>query len=384
MLAQSIRLGRVLGIPIGVNYSWFVIFFLITHSLTTLFGRLHPDWSSAGRITFGLFTSLSFFGSVLLHELGHSVVALRYHIPVRSITLFVFGGVAQIDREPEKPAHEFNIAIAGPLVSVVLGGLFLALGRLTAGTLEGIASLGEWLGGINVTLAVFNLVPGFPLDGGRILRAVAWRVTGSFERATGIAARSGALFAYAFIFLGVASVLAGNGLGGLWIAFIGWFLLSAAQLSSAQVRVRSALAGATARDVMRQDCWRVAGDTPVADLVERLLRTGERCSMVTEGERFRGLVTLHEIKEVPRERWSTTSARAIMVTEDRLSRVAPDTPVDAVLRKMSEDDVSQIPVVEDARLLGVVGRDRLLAFVQTRLELGLEQGTVAGARAPAA
>jgi Zn-dependent protease len=369
MPTQSIRLGRVLGIPIGVNYSWFIIFFLITHSLTVLFGELHPDWTLAGRVVFGLATSLLFFASVVLHELGHSVIALRYRIPVRSITLFVFGGIAQIGKEPERPAHEFAIAIAGPLVSAALGVVFLGVEWLARDRLEGIATLGGWLGGINLTLAAFNLVPGFPLDGGRVLRAVAWRLTGSFERATKLAAASGQLFAYGFIFFGVFQAIAGNVLGGMWIAFIGWFLLSAAQLSAAQLRFQHALAGVTATEVMTDECWRVEGGVHVAQLVERMLRTGERCSMVVDGERFVGLVTLHQIKQLPRERWAAAPARSIMVPEDQLSSVGPDAPVQTVLERMTENDVSQIPVVEDGRLLGVIGRDHLLALVRNRLEL---------------
>jgi Zn-dependent protease len=382
MPAQSIRLGRVLGIPIGVNYSWFIIFFLITHSLTVLFGELHPDWTYGGRIAFGVATSLLFFASVVLHELGHSVMALRYRIPVRSITLFVFGGIAQIGKEPEKPSQEFNIAIAGPLVSAALGGTFLGLEWLTRNRLEGVATLGGWLGGINLTLAAFNLVPGFPLDGGRILRALAWRLTGSFERATRVAATSGQLFAYGFVLFGVVQAVAGNVLGGLWIAFIGWFLLSAAQMSSAQLRLQHALAGFTAGDVMREECWRADEGTPVSDLVERMLRTGERCSMVLDGERLSGLVTLHQIKELPRDAWADTPARTIMVPEDRLSRVAPGTPLQAVLEKMTEDNVNQIPVVEHGRLVGVIGRDHLLAVVRNRLELEAEGPSGGGFERP--
>lgn len=370
MFAQSIRLGRILGIPVGVNYSWFIIFFLLTASLTTQFSILHPDWTYAAQVTFGVVTSLLFFLSVLLHELGHSVVALRYHIPVRSITLFVFGGVAQIGREPEKPLHEFNIAIAGPIVSFLLGGLFLGLMWTTRDVAEGVASLGRWLGSINLILATFNLVPGFPLDGGRILRAIAWKFTGSFERATTIAAGSGQFFAYAFIALGVWQVLGGNVIGGLWIGFIGWFLLNAAQMSTVQMRFRSALEGIRASDVMLEECMRVPGSTTVEDLVEHhLLRTGTRCSMVTEGDRFRGLVTLHEIKKVPRDAWAETPLTAIMTGDERVSRVGPDTPIDEVLQKMSEENISQVPVLDDGRLVGVIGRDRLLALVQTHLEL---------------
>lgn len=370
MFTQSIRLGKILGIPFGVNYSWFIIFILITLSLTTQFRHLHPGWTYAEHVSFGVVTSLLFFASVLLHELGHSVVALRYTIPVKSITLFVFGGVAQIGKEPEKPMHEFNIAIAGPIVSGALSVLFYLLMFVTYNIWEGVSSLGEWLGGINFVLAVFNLIPGFPLDGGRVLRAIAWKLTDSYERATTIAAASGQFFAYAFIAYGVFQALTGNFFSGLWVGFIGWFLLNAAQASTMQLQFRSALKGITAGDVMVQECTRLPGTASVAELVEHyMLKTGVRCSMVVDGEHFRGLVTLHEIKQVPREQWATTSLEAIMLPEERLAEVTPDTPIDAVLQRMNDENISQVPVVKDGRLLGVIGRDRLLAIVQTHLEL---------------
>lgn len=370
MFTQSIRLGKILGIPFGVNYSWFIIFILITLSLTTQFRHLHPDWTYAEHLIFGVATSLLFFVSVLLHELGHSVVAVNYQIPVKSITLFVFGGVAHIGREPEKPVHEFNIAIAGPVVSALLGAFFYGLMWLIQGVQEGVASLGEWLGRINLILAVFNLVPGFPLDGGRVLRSIVWKYTGSFERATTIAAGTGQLFAYVFIAVGVWQALTGNFVGGLWIGFIGWFLLNAAQMSTVQMRFRSALKGITAGDVMLQDCMRLAGNISVADLVEHhMLKTGTRCSMVMDGERFRGLVTLHEVKQVPRDEWAVTSLQAIMVPEEQLFKVNPETPIETVLQKMNEANISQIPVVENGRLLGIIGRDRLLGLVKTHLDL---------------
>ncbi|HXF99712.1 MAG TPA: site-2 protease family protein [Bacteroidota bacterium] len=370
MFTQSIRLGKILGIPFGVNYSWFIIFILITLSLTTQFRHLHPGWTYAEHLTFGVVTSILFFASVLLHELGHSVVALRYNIPVKSITLFVFGGVAQIGKEPEKPMHEFNIAIAGPIVSGALSVLFYLLMFVTYNIWEGVSSLGEWLGGINFALAVFNLIPGFPLDGGRVLRAIAWKLTDSYERATTIAAGSGQFFAYAFIAYGIFQALTGNFFSGLWVGFIGWFLLNAAQASTMQLQFRSALKGITAGDVMVQECTRLPGTASVAELVEHyMLKTGVRCSMVVDGDRLRGLVTLHEIKQVPREQWATTSLNAIMLPEERLAEVTPETPIDTVLQRMNDENISQVPVVKDGKLLGVIGRDRLLAIVQTHLEL---------------
>jgi len=367
---QSFRLGRILGIPVGVSSSWFIIFILITISFSTQFAGLHPDWTRAQHLAFGIATSLLFFASVLLHELGHSVVALHYGIPVKSITLFIFGGVAQIAREPGRPAHEFNIALAGPLTSAALGTFFYTVGFLTRFNLEGVSSLGEWLGSINFALALFNLIPGFPLDGGRVLRAVVWKFTGSFERATNIAAGSGQLFAYGFIVFGGWKALTGDFFGGLWIGFIGWFLLNAAQTSTAQVSFRRALKGVTAGDVMAHEYLRVPGSLSVAELVEHhLLRSGARCALITDGERFRGLLTLHEIKKVPREDWESTSLQSIMVPEESLVKVGAGTSVSQVLQVMIEGNIGQVPVVEEGRLLGIVGRDRLLALVETRLEL---------------
>ena len=370
MFTQSVRFGKILGIPIGINYSWFIIFVLITLSLTTQFKHLHPDWSYSEHLAFGIATSLLFFVSVLLHELGHSVVALKYHIPVKAITLFVFGGVAHIGKEPEKPMHEFNIAIAGPIVSAVLGGSFYLLAGMAQGTAEGLVSLGEWLGRINLTLAVFNLLPGFPLDGGRVLRAAVWKYTGSYERATTIAGGSGQVVAYGFILFGIWEALSGNFFGGLWIGFIGWFLLSASQTTTVQMKFRSVLRGVTAGDVMTSDCLGLPGSMTLADLVENhLLKTGARCSMIMDGDRFRGLVTLHEIKQVPRDEWSVTSLQAVMVPESKLSEVSSTTPIDVVLQKMNEENINQIPVVDNGRLVGTIGRDRLLSLVQTHLEL---------------
>jgi Zn-dependent protease/CBS domain-containing protein len=370
MYTQSIRLGTIFGIPVGVNYSWFIVFVLITMSLTTQFNHMHPEWTFTEHLLLGIVTSVLFFTSVLLHELGHSVVALKYHIPVREITLFIFGGVASIGKEPQKPVHEFNIAVAGPAVSFVLGITFYVVHILALGMAEGIASLARWLGYINIALAVFNLIPGFPLDGGRILRSIVWKATGSFERATRIAAGSGQFFAYAFILFGVWTALTGNFFGGLWIGFIGWFLLNAAQATSAQATFRAAISGLRAGDVANKECLRVPGNISVADLVENhMLRTGARCSIVTDGDRFRGLITLHEIKQVPREEWAVTPLQAIMVGEDDAMIADPDTPIEAVLQSMNEENISQIPVVDNGRLIGVIGRDRLLALVQTRLEL---------------
>jgi len=370
MFAQSIRLGRILGIPVGMNYTWFIVFVLISLSLSTQFADQNPSWSYAEHLVFGIVTSLLFFASILLHELGHSVLALRYGIPVQAITLFVFGGVAQISREPDKPSQEFFIAIAGPIVSAVLGVLFFGVKLLSEGSFEGLVSLGAWLARINIAVALFNLIPGFPLDGGRILRSIAWRISGSFEKATVIAAGCGQFFAYVFIFFGIWIALSGNFFNGLWIGFIGWFLLNAAQMSTVQTRLKHALKGIVARNVMTQECLRLPGNLSVEEVVENhMLRTGTRCALVVDGERLRGLVTLHEIKTVPKEDWSRTSLQAVMIPPERLQSVSTKTPVSEVLQFMRDHNISQLPVVEDGKLVGLIGRDHLLALLHTRLEV---------------
>src|SRR5271154_4336351 len=238
--SSGIRLGRIFGIPIFLHASWFIVFALITLSLRTQFTSQHPGWSPEQHWALGIITSALFFGSVVFHELSHSIVAMRYKIPVQSITLFVFGGLSSISREPEKPNQEFNIAIAGPLSSLFLAGCFYLVAHFFHGD-DMVAASSKWLWQINLALAIFNLVPGFPLDGGRILRGIAWGITGNFQRATRIASITGKVFAYAMIIFGAWQAMTGNWIGGIWTAFIGWFLLSAAQESYAQVAVQNTL-----------------------------------------------------------------------------------------------------------------------------------------------
>src|SRR6202795_1273177 len=269
---SGIKILRVWGIPIYLHVSWFIIFALITLSLAKQFTSQHPGWSQTQHYALGIITSLLFFASVVFHELSHSFVARRYGIPVQSITLFIFGGLAGIGREPNNAKQEFNIAIAGPLSSLFLAGCFFLVSRFFHGDEMVVAATG-WLWQINAALAIFNLVPGFPLDGGRILRALAWGVTGNFQRATQIASNAGKIFAYVMILIGVWQALNGNWVGGLWTAFIGWFLLSAAQESFAQVAIRSTLTGVRAADVMTHDIPTVARDMSLEEYVHEVLRT---------------------------------------------------------------------------------------------------------------
>jgi Zn-dependent protease/predicted transcriptional regulator len=367
----KIWLGKILGISIGVDYSWFVIFVLITMSLSTQYSALHPHWSQLTHILVGASTSLLFFVTVLLHEMGHSVVAIQKGIPVRSITLFIFGGVAQIAREPKRAIDEFWIAIAGPVVSVIIS-VACVLGSMALKPVSEIATaILTWLGQINFVLAVFNLIPGFQLDGGRILRAILWGWKGDFKSATRRASGVGQFVAYFFIFVGVITALRGNFFNGLWIGFIGWFLLNAAQQSYRHVALKESLEGATVADVMSTDCPIVPGGMPLSEFVNHeLLRTGQRCFLVTQLDRLVGVITLHEVKQVPQAAWESTPVSSTMQPLENLFMVHPTDPLTEILEKMTIEGVNQLPVVEDGRLVGILGRDRLLQLIQARLELG--------------
>ena len=295
---SGIPLGRIFGIPIYVHPSWFIIFALITLSLRIQFASQHPDWTPAQHWTLGIVTSVLLFGSVVFHELCHSMVAMRYRIRVESITFFVFGGLAKIQHEAEKAVQDFNIAIAGPLSSLFLAGCFWLVAHSSPAN-SMLAAASKWLWEINLTLALFNLLPGFPLDGGRILRGIAWGITKDFTRATRIASDSGKFFAYILIFIGIWQALNGNWVGGLWIAFIGWFLLSAAQESYAQVAIRNTLTGVRAEDIMTTDVPTVSRDISLEEYIHEVLRTGRRCHIVTADGNPVGLITLHGVRSVP-------------------------------------------------------------------------------------
>ena len=320
-MKPSITLGRLLGVDIGLHYSWFIIALLITLSLVAHFGATDPNWSRAIVWTSAVVTAVLFFVSIVLHELSHALVARARGVSVRSITLFALGGVATMEHPAPDAKTEFWIAAAGPIASVAIGlgcyALAASLGWSPHVDVSPSTAVLGWLGYVNISLAVFNLIPGFPLDGGRILRAILWGRSGDADRATMTAARVGQAVAFGFIVLGVLRFFGGAG-GGLWIAFIGWFLLQAAQASYAQGAVVADLRGVHVRDIMSTDCVTVGADMRVQTLVdEHLLRTGQRCFVVGEPGQILGLITSHEIKGVARDRWASTP-----VTR----RHAPDRP----------------------------------------------------------
>ena len=370
MNRSAISLGRILGIPIALDYSWFLIFALLTWSLaTSYFPGEFKGWPVTQYWIVGAVTVLMMFGSVLLHELGHSVVALRYKIPVRSITLFVFGGVAQIGAEPPSAIAEFWIAIAGPLTSFALAILFSLLQPLV-GALAPLLAIAKYLAYINGALALFNLIPGFPLDGGRVFRAVVWGITHSLHRATLIAANLGRFIAYGFIVAGVWQIFSGNLGNGLWIAFVGWFLESAASSQIRQQTIQDLLAGHHVSGAMRRDFTAISPDTTLEQLVtEHILGGGRRALVVKQNDRVVGLLTLHNIKTIPRSDWLTTRADQVMIPVAQLKRTSPDVELIDALGEMDRDGVSQLPVMVGDEIQGVLGRDDVITTVRNLSEL---------------
>jgi Zn-dependent protease/predicted transcriptional regulator len=382
---SGLRIGTILGIPVYLHASWLVIFGLITYALSTQFTQTHPQWSSTQNWTVGILTSLLFFASVLFHELAHSVVAMYYKIRVVSITLFIFGGVARIGREPAKAIQEFNIAIAGPLSSYFLCGFFFTLTLLFPGS-EALVALGQWLAQINFAVATFNLLPGFPLDGGRIFRAAVWGVTKDFTRATRVAGASGQLVAYGMIFLGAwYALFRSDWQSGLWLACIGFYLQNAARESVAQLAVRETLAGLCASDVMNNEVPTINRNTTLEEYSAEVLRTGRRSHLVVTEDRLVGMMNVQALNAVPRDEWADNSIQAVMIPRERISWAAPEEPLLRLLERLLAADINQMPVVtvegeDGAHVVGMVTRDSILRVMQTRAELGNPSAPGNGAR----
>jgi Zn-dependent protease/predicted transcriptional regulator len=368
----SIHLGKISGIPIGINKSWFLVFALITWSLSAgYFPERYPGQALGINILLGLVTSLLFFGSVLLHELGHAALALRNQIPVKAITLFFFGGVAQITREPRSAGAEFRIAIAGPLVSLGLAAFF-GLFSLLEPWLPGFGGASGYLAQINLSLALFNMLPGFPLDGGRVLRAAVWKITGSQGRATQIASAGGQIMAFGFIAYGVFSFVRGDLASGLWMGFLGWFLLNAASSAGAQASFQKTLQGVTVENAMSKQYAHISSLTTLQQLVyEHMLVSNERYFFVTDGEQLGGLVTINEIRRTPQNLWRFTTAGQVMRPLHKLVHVAPGSDLMEALMTMETENLVEVPVVHENRLVGLLSRDQALRYLKLKTELGI-------------
>ena len=368
-MGNAFSLGKLFGIQLRLHYSWFIIFILITIPLVS------PHWFSLVYWVTGIVTSLLLFASIVAHELAHSLVARANGIPIKSITLFIFGGVAQMTREAARPGAEFKMAAAGPACSLVIGGLFALLYLFTQSMIESIEAMAYWLAYTNVALAVFNLIPGFPLDGGRVFRSFLWRLTGNYERSTRIATQVGRGVGYLLILGGILiAFLHPFGLdgwfNGLWLAFIGWFLENAASASYRQAQWRESLRGFTASQVMTSGCPVVPLDVTVNQLVQRyLFPSGHHLFLVADEGKLEGILLLHNIKSVPKQNWDVTQVKEIMTPLGKLKVARPDQDALSLLEQMDEDDINQMPVVSEGRVIGLITRDNLIRLLRIRSEL---------------
>jgi len=395
---NAFRLGKLFGIEIRIDYSWLFIFALLTWSLSSVFAGWHRDWPGTEVIGVALTASLLFFGCILLHELAHSLVARRYRLRVRSITLFLFGGVSNIEHEPPSARAEFFTAIAGPVTSILLGFGFLfltvafaAVSLADAETAQqGYAQLGPvatllaWLGPINLVIGAFNLVPAFPLDGGRVLRSILWASSGDLRLSTRRVAAIGQVFGWLFIVTGIAMafgvhvVFFGTGLvGGMWLAFIGWFLRSAAAQSFQRMAIDDAMAGHTVGELMRRSGPTVAPELSLEALVhEYFVQSESRAFPVVRDGRLVGLVSLTDVRHVTPERWTSTSVESVMRKNDALVVAEPEEPLARAFDQLARQNLGQLPVLDHGQLVGMLQR----SDVGRWLELTLSHGPSARAQ----
>lgn len=374
-MGGAFNLGKIFGIQFRLHYTWFIIFALITGSLSwQYFPFAYPGWNLWTYWVSGIFASLLFFASIVAHELAHSLVGRANGIPVKSITLFIFGGVAHMTREATRHGDEFKMAAAGPASSLVIGGLFYLLHWLIQGISEPVDAMVLWLATVNVLVAVFNLIPGFPLDGGRVFRSILWRFSGDYGRSTRIATRVGRGVGYLFILGGILMIflLPGQWFSGLWLVFIGWFLSNTASASYHQVQLQGALQGLSVSEVMTSDCPVVAASVTIARLVrDYIFASGHRCFLVTDEGELEGILTLGNIKTVPQSDWEITQVRNIMTPVEKLKIAAPDQDALTVLEQMDENDINQMPVVGEGRVIGLITRDDVIRLLRTRVRLGM-------------
>jgi len=372
-MRTSWRIFRLFGIEIRIDSSWIFIFGLITWALAAHYFPSHyPRWPAWHYWGVGIAASVLLFASVLAHELTHSLVARSKGEEVRSITLFIFGGVAEIAEEPGTAGKEFIIALVGPVSSLIIALIFFGLWFAVQGVSEPIAALARYISVINLILALFNMVPGFPLDGGRVLRAIAWKVTGNLKRATRIASITGQTVAFLLIFFGVWQILTGFFFNGLWIALIGWFIHSAATRGYREVLVKEMLKDVRVRDLMDTTFETVDGSMSVQDLVEDYVLTKrERAFLVTEAGKLAGIVCLEDVKAIPAEKRQGTTVKEIMTPRDKLETVSGEDDGSQVLARLASGKIHQVPVIEGGEIKGIVCRTNILDFLHLRSELGV-------------
>jgi Zn-dependent protease/CBS domain-containing protein len=377
---NSFKVATIRGIDIYVNWSWLLAFVFFTWSLGAYYDTTFPGWGHGAAYGIGAISTILLFVTVLLHELGHSFTARALGLPVNSITLYIFGGVSNLTTEPPSPRVEFLVSAAGPLTSLVLAGIFYLLHAAGAGSSEVSAVLG-YLASVNLILALFNLIPAFPLDGGRIFRSIIWAITGSMSRSTRIATSFSKGIAYLLIAAGLLETFfGGQFVGGLWLAFIGWFLYNSASAGGQQAALEQMLRGVDVADVMDPAPTGISPDVPVQSLVFDHLLDGSHRAVAVQGPdgSLQGLVTLSDLRHVQQEDWSTTPVSRIMTPTVQLKTVTPTEDLQRALSLLAANRHHQLPVVEGTHLVGMLNRDHVLQYLQ----LGQTQSRNDGGPAP--
>jgi Zn-dependent protease/CBS domain-containing protein len=391
-MKNGFRAGKILGIDIHIDWSWLLIFALISWSLASSFGQVHPEWTGPMQWGLAISAALLFFASVLAHELAHALVARTMGVPVRNITLFLFGGVADIQREPKSPFAELAITIVGPLTSFILGGIFLAIGIgsfafnniplvTPAAFLSQAGPIGTifiWLGSINILVALFNLIPGFPLDGGRIVRSALWALTNDLNKATRWAAGLGQIVAWVLILSGISMIFGvvipflGTGfVNGIWIMFIGWFLQNAAVQSYRRVVVQDILEDVPVKQMMYTDVPMVKAGVTVQNLIDNyIMKTDNLAFVVFDGDNMVGLVTIDDIRKVDPESRSQTLIQSIMTPSQKLVVVAPEEQASDAFQRLQSEDISQLPVVNGNKIVGLLRRKDIVRWLQVQSQFG--------------
>lgn len=372
-MLSSFKIGKIFGIEIGVHWSWIFIFALLTWSFGDKGGVLHqyiPEWSAERRWIVSGIIALIFFSSILLHELSHSLVAKARGIPVSGITLFIFGGVSSLGREAKSASEEFQIAIVGPLTSLAIGAVFAVLWAALRNPAPQASAIAGYLAFINAVIAAFNMVPGYPLDGGRVFRSIVWARNRNQLRATRTAARTGEGVAY-LLMAGGALQFFWNPIGGIWMFLIGLFLRNSSASSYEQLLLQTTLEGVSVMELARSDYTPVPPDLTLAALVDQHMLAGHgRAYPVLAGEELLGLITLTDVRHVERERWPETSVYRAMTPVERLHTVSRTETAMHVLQMMAQWDVNQVPVLDGRLLAGIVSRGDILRHIQMRREVG--------------
>jgi len=389
---RGFSIGKIFGIDIHIDWSWLLIFGLVSWSLASTFGQMHPQWTTQTQWGIALLAAVLFFISVLAHELAHSVVARMQGVPVRNITLFMFGGISNIQREPSSPMGELLVTIVGPLTSFFLGFVFLVLGTgsvalsnmniMNATTmLSGLGPVNTillWLGSVNILVGLFNLIPGFPLDGGRIVRSIFWGITDDLQKATRWASWMGQVVAWGLIFAGMSMLfgvripLLGTGfINGLWLIFIGWFLQNAAVQSYRKVVVQDLLGNIPVKRIMNEKVPIVPASISIDTLIDDyIMESDSRAFIVYDGDKMVGMVTIDDIRKVSPESRRVKAVQDVMTLSQKMVVVAPEEEVAEAFQRLQSEELRQLPVVQGNEIVGLLRRKDIIRWLQLQSQMG--------------